>query len=89
MSEVTTVENAAIASEFVEKFNEFWNATNKIKRSDIINILERVDKDKQAASFRNILSCDVTYMSDEYLVSTMRIVAACGNKKTAIVRDRK
>jgi len=81
----TVSENEAIANEFVSKFNEFWNATNKIKRSDIINILERVDKDKQAASFRNILSCDVSYMSDEYLVSTMRLVAACGNKKSIVL----
>lgn len=88
MSEVmnsTISENEAIASEFVSKFNEFWNAADKIKRSDIINILERVDKEKQAVSFRNILSCDVTYMSDEYLVSTMRLVAACGNKKSIVL----
>ena len=38
MSEVinsTISENEAIANEFVGKFNEFWNAANKIKRSDI------------------------------------------------------
>lgn len=84
MSGVTN-ENEAIAKEFVGKFNEFWNAANKITRSDIINILERVEKDKQAASFRNVLACDVSYMSDDYLVSTMRLVAACGNKKSIVL----
>jgi len=86
MSEVISNENAtngAIAKEFVTKFNEFWNAANNIKRSDIINTLENTEN--KAATFRDMLKCDVSYMSDDYLVSTMRLVAACGNKKSIML----
>lgn len=72
-------------SEFVARFNSFWNAADKIKRSQIIEILELEDKNLRSETFRNLLECDTSYMTDEYLVSTMRIVAACGNKKSIVL----
>lgn len=72
-------------SEFVTKFNSFWNAADKLQRSQVIEILDLVDKKLQAEAFRNLLECDTSYMVDEYLISTMRIVAACGNKKSIVL----
>ena len=72
-------------SEFVARFNGFWNAADKIKRSQIIEILELEDKNLRSETFRNLLECDTSYMTDEYLVSAMRIVAACGNKKSIVL----
>ena len=72
-------------SEFVARFNSFWNAADKIKRSQIIEILDLEDKNLRNETFRNLLECDTSYMTDEYLVSTMRIVAACGNKKSIVL----
>ena len=72
-------------SEFVTRFNNFWNAADKIKRSQIIEILDLEDKSIRNETFRNLLECDTSYMTDEFLVSTMRIVAACGNKKSIVL----
>lgn len=72
-------------SEFIKRFNSFWNSADKIKRSQIIEILDLADKNVQAEAFRNLLECDTSYMQDEYLISTMRLVAACGNKKSIVL----
>lgn len=72
-------------SEFVTRFNGFWNAADKIKRSQIIEILDLEDRALRNETFRNLLECDTSWMTDEYLVSTMRIVAACGNKKSIVL----
>ncbi|MBE5812044.1 MAG: hypothetical protein E7314_00120 [Clostridiales bacterium] len=72
-------------SEFVTRFNSFWNAADKLKRSQIIEILDLEDKNLRSETFRNLLECDTSYMTDEFLVSTMRIVAACGNKKSIVL----
>lgn len=78
------IENVNI-EEFITRFNNFWNAADKLKRSQIIEILELEDKKIQIETFRNLLDCDTSYMVDDYLVSTMRIVAACGNKKSIVL----
>lgn len=82
MSENTYTVNTV---DFVRRFNSFWNAADKLQRGQIIEILDLADKKLQAESFRNLLECDTSYMTDEYLTSTMRIVAACGNKKSIVL----
>jgi len=72
-------------SDFITRFNSFWNAADKLKRSEIIEILDLADKNVQVETFRNLLDCDTSYMADDYLVSTMRLVAACGNKKSIVL----
>lgn len=71
--------------QFITRFNNFWNAADKLKRSQIIEILELGDKKIQVETFRNLLDCDTSHMVDDYLVSLMRIVAACGNKKSIVL----
>jgi len=77
-------ENTNIA-DFITRFNSFWNAADKVKRSEIIEILDVPEKWIQVETFRNMLECDTSYMTDDYLVSTMRLVAACGNKKSIVL----
>ena len=48
-------------------------------------MLELEDKNLRNSAIRNVLECDTSYMTDEYLISAMRIVAACGNKKSIVL----
>lgn len=77
--------NSVGIPEFLKRFNSFWNVVDKLKRTQIIDILEMNDRNLQAESFRKLLDCDTSYMADDYLVSTMRLVAACGNKKSIVL----
>ena len=79
------MKNNVTVNEFLKRFNSFWNVVDKLKRSQIIDVLETGDRKLQAESFRKLLDCDTSYMTDDYLVSTMRLVAACGNKKSIVL----